>query len=168
MHRFPLHAALLALTFSAACRVQGDLNATPEGGEERVAPRIAPQLMFEGDGQAAIDLYTEVFDDAVVHSIERYGDDRPGGPAGTIYLAEIELAGQRVRLIDSPLPHDFTFTPSWSFFVDVESRDELTRLAERLGADGQVLMPMGDYGFSAAFTWVVDRFGVSWQLNLPR
>ena len=28
-------------------------------------------------------------------------------------------------------------------------------------------MPFVNYGFSDKFGWVQDRFGVSWQLNLP-
>ena len=29
------------------------------------------------------------------------------------------------------------------------------------------MMPVDTYGFSTLFTWIADRFGVSWQLNLP-
>ncbi len=28
-------------------------------------------------------------------------------------------------------------------------------------------MDMDDHGFSKKFEWVEDKFGVSWQLNLP-
>jgi predicted 3-demethylubiquinone-9 3-methyltransferase (glyoxalase superfamily) len=31
-----------------------------------------------------------------------------------------------------------------------------------------VLMPLDDYSFSKKFGWVVDKFGVSWQLTLPK
>ena len=31
----------------------------------------------------------------------------------------------------------------------------------------KVLMPLDNYGFSKRFGWLQDRFGVSWQLNLP-
>jgi predicted 3-demethylubiquinone-9 3-methyltransferase (glyoxalase superfamily) len=29
------------------------------------------------------------------------------------------------------------------------------------------MMPLDNYGFSRRFGWLGDRFGVSWQLNLP-
>ena len=38
---------------------------------------------------------------------------------------------------------------------------------DALSRDGQVLMPLDKYDFSRRFAWVQDRFGVSWQLNLP-
>ena len=44
---------------------------------------------------------------------------------------------------------------------------EIEHLYEKLSESGQVLMPIDDYGFSQRFGWVNDRFGVSWQLNLP-
>lgn len=36
-----------------------------------------------------------------------------------------------------------------------------------MAAGGKVLMLLNNYGFSARFGWLNDRFGVSWQLNLP-
>jgi predicted 3-demethylubiquinone-9 3-methyltransferase (glyoxalase superfamily) len=53
-----------------------------------------------------------------------------------------------------------------SIFVDCEDEAELDEAFKELSAGGEVLMPVGDYGFSAKFGWVNDRFGVSWQLNL--
>ena len=64
------------------------------------------------------------------------------------------------------MKHDFTFTPSISIFVDCDDEAELEEVFEQLSRGGEVLMPIDDYGFSAGFGWVSDRFGVSWQLNL--
>jgi uncharacterized glyoxalase superfamily protein PhnB len=36
-----------------------------------------------------------------------------------------------------------------------------------LGEDGSMMMPIDDDGFSELFTWLADRFGVSWPINLP-
>ncbi|AJQ94511.1 hypothetical protein YC6258_02473 [Gynuella sunshinyii YC6258] len=30
------------------------------------------------------------------------------------------------------------------------------------------MMPLDRYEFSTGYSWVADRFGVSWQLNLPQ
>jgi len=29
------------------------------------------------------------------------------------------------------------------------------------------MMPVDNYGFSRQFGWCKDRFGLSWQINLP-
>lgn len=119
--------------------------------------------MFQGGhAAAAIELYLGAFPSGRLVSSKEHA-----APATGIMLAEIELEGQRILLSDSAVKHGFDFTPSSSLFVDVESRDELERLTTTLGEDGVTLMPLGDYGFSTAFAWVSDRFGVSWQLNLP-
>ena len=78
--------------------------------------------------------------------------------------AAFQIAGQRVMCIDSPVKHAFTFTPSMSLFVDLDDETQIEPLFETLSTDGAVLMPLAD---SRRFGWVSDRFGVSWQLNLP-
>jgi predicted 3-demethylubiquinone-9 3-methyltransferase (glyoxalase superfamily) len=67
---------------------------------------------------------------------------------------------------DSFIAHGFDFTPSWSFFLDCDGRDEFDRLFAILSEGGGVLMPPDDYGWSTRFAWVSDRFGIAWQLNL--
>src|SRR5918998_5600429 len=128
--------------------------------------QVTPFLMFTGDAERAIELYTSLFDDARVLTLDRWGPDGQG-PEGTVQQATFSIAGQVFRCFDSPPVHDFTFTPSLSLFVDVASEDELDRLFTGLSDGGAVLMPLGDYEFSRRFGWVNDRFGVSWQLNLP-
>ena len=48
-----------------------------------------------------------------------------------------------------------------------EDETEINRLYAALAEQGSELMPLGSYGFSTKFGWVNDRFGVSWQLDLP-
>jgi len=122
--------------------------------------------MFQGGAEEAINFYISLFPAAQILEIARYGANQPG-PEGSIQKARFVLAGQTILCIDSPVKHDFTFTPSFSFFVDCESEDQLSRLHAELSAGGSVLMPLANYGFSRSFAWVSDRFGVSWQLNLP-
>ena len=127
---------------------------------------MRPFLMFEGNAEAAMNLYVVVFPGAAILEIARYGAGEPGAE-GSVKLASFSVAGQIVLCIDSPAKHAFTFTPASSLFVECESEEEIDRIAAALGDGGGVLMPLADYGFSRRFTWLNDRFGVSWQLNFP-
>ena len=131
-----------------------------------MATSVTPFLMFEGAAEAAMSLYISLFRDGEIVAIERYGAEGRG-KEGSVRLASFSIAGQRVMCIDSPASHAFTFTPSASLFVECEDEAELERVYAALAEGGQALMPLGAYGFSRRFGWVNDRFGVSWQLNLP-
>ncbi len=130
-----------------------------------MARSVTPFLMFERCAEEAMNFYVSLFPGSAVGEVARYGPGEPG-PAGSIKRADFTVAGQRVMCIDSPAKHAFTFTPSVSLFVECENDAELDRAFAQLSAGGSVLMPPNNYGFSAKFTWVSDRFGVSWQLNL--
>ncbi|MEI3851277.1 MULTISPECIES: VOC family protein [unclassified Ensifer] len=120
---------------------------------------VTPFLMFQdGAAEAAMAFYMSLFPNAEV-----LGEQ---GPEGSIKVALFRLGAQRVKCIDSPVKHAFDFTPSFSFFVECQSEDEIITLATMLAEEGAVLMPLDNYGFSQRFSWVNDRFGVSWQLNL--
>jgi len=128
--------------------------------------KVTPFLMFEGKAQAALELYVSLVPGAAVTRIARYGPEGPGRE-GEVSQAAFTLAGREFICMDSPVHHAFSFTPSVSLFVDCADAAELDRLFAGLSEGGEVLMPLDDYGFSRRFGWVNDRFGVSWQLNLP-
>lgn len=126
-----------------------------------------PFFMFQdGSAQTAIDLYSATFPDSRVVRIEHWAQGE-AGPPGTVKVAVFTICGREFMCSDSPIKHEFEFTPSSSTFVDFDSEAELERVFQALSEGGQVLMPLDNYGFSQKFGWINDRFGVSWQLNLP-
>lgn len=128
--------------------------------------QMTPFLMFQrGTARAAIDFYCATLPDSRIVDMELFDAAGPG-PESTIKRAVVEIAGQRVMVHDSFISHGFDFTPSFSFFIACRDEAEIERLFAALSAEGGVLMPLGDYGFSRRFGWLADRFGVSWQLDL--
>lgn len=129
--------------------------------------RITPFLMFQvGNAEEAMNFYTSLIEESEISNISRYGKGQ-SGDEGSVMKATFSLKGQEFMCIDSNVAHQFTFTPSFSIYIQCDSEEEILHLYENLMKDGQPLMPLDNYGFSQRFGWVNDRFGVSWQLDLP-
>ena len=126
--------------------------------------KATPFLMFQGQAKEALALYRDAFPDYEELLLQEHAN---GAQAGQVAMARIRIGGLEIMLYDSPPVHDFTFTPSTSTFIVCDDEAQLRAIAEKLGDGGKVMMPIDNYGFSRLFTWVGDRFGVSWQLNLP-
>lgn len=120
----------------------------------------APFLMFQGKCEEALTFYAATIPGARIVSLDRK-------PDGKVAMARLEVAGLEIMANDSPPVHEFGFTPSTSTFLTVDSAGEVDALTSALGEGGKLLMPPDNYGFSQWFGWAQDRFGVSWQINLP-
>ncbi len=129
-------------------------------------PQITPFLMFSGQAEEAMNFYVSLFENSRIVSLTRYGAGEMGAE-GSVQQAVFSLNGQELMCIDSPVKHDFTFTPATSLFVTSADEAQIDRYFESLSEGGAVLMPLGAYPFSKKFAWVQDRFGVSWQLSAP-
>ena len=113
--------------------------------------KIAPFLWFDGNAEAAMNLYVSIFDDAKILSVSRYGEEGPGSE-GSLMTASFELFGQRfVALNGGP---QYAFTPAISFLVNCETQQEVDRYWDQLSEGGQT-MQCG---------WLTDKFGVTWQI----
>lgn len=120
----------------------------------------APFLMFQGRCEEALTFYAGAVPGARIVALDRK-------PDGTVAMARLDVGGLEILANDSPPVHDFDFTPSTSTFLTVDAAGDVDALAAALGEGGKMHMPPDGYGFSQRFAWVQDRFGVSWQINLP-
>lgn len=134
--------------------------------EITMSQKIITFLTFQKeDAEQAMNFYIELFDNSEIVSLNRWGEGGPG-KEGTIMHATFSLNGKLFMCSDSPPIHEWDFTPAVSNYVECENDSEIELLFSKLSENGEVTMPLGNYGFSQQFGWVIDQFGVSWQLNL--
>ncbi len=119
----------------------------------------------DNNAEKAMNFYVELFDNSKITNLQRWGKEGPG-EEGKIMHATFDLNGNLFMCSDSPPVHNWDFTPAVSNYIDCKNESELERLFSKLSENGNITMPLNNYGFSQRFGWVIDQFGVSWQLNL--
>ena len=118
--------------------------------------KISPCLWFDGDAEAAAKLYTTIFPDSRILSVDRAPADTPSGPKDMVLTVNFSIAGQAfIALNGGP---DFKFNESISLSIDCDDQAQVDRYWDALIAGG---------GEPSVCGWLKDRFGVSWQV-IPR
>jgi predicted 3-demethylubiquinone-9 3-methyltransferase (glyoxalase superfamily) len=116
---------------------------------------IAPFLWFDSQAEEAAEFYVSIFPDSAITGVTRYGEAGPG-PAGTAMTVNFTLRGQEfVALNGGPI---YQFNPAISFVIDCITQDEVDHDWDGLLADGGEPVQCG---------WLIDKFGLSWQV-VPR
>ena len=133
--------------------------------------KITPNLWFNGNAKAAVDFYISTFPETKIISTSHYPNSKEEGladfqlnMAGEVLTIDFEIMGFRFVAINAG--PEFTPNPSVSFFVTLNSKEEIDNLWKKLTHNGKELMPLGEYPFSKYYGWVQDAHNVSWQLIL--
>ena len=132
-------------------------------------PFIVPCVMYSTDAEKAANFYvavfSEIFGDGSILSLKRWGElelkalerlpeeHRPFKVGGVSYV-RVRLNGQEL-LLGNGGPY-FKFNDAVSLYAVCEDQRQLDALWARLTADGGQEVECG---------WLIDRFGVRWQLS---
>ena len=117
-------------------------------------PAVVPNLWFDTAALDADEYYCTVFPRSRVVSVAPYPESA-GERAGTPLSVTFELDGSRfVGINGGPR---FTFDEAVSFAIDCADQSEVDHYWDALTAGGR----------ESECGWLVDRFGLSWQV-VPR
>jgi len=128
--------------------------------------KITPFLWFDKEAREAAILYASLFratfGASQGESKVKSGTELDDTPSGTVEIVSLSLLGQDFSLMSAgPL---FKFNPSVSFLVACQAREEVDALWKELSKSGKALIELGEYPFSPRNGWVLDRYGLSWQV----
>lgn len=112
--------------------------------------QIFPCLWFDGQAKAAADLYCNVFGNSKITMDSQM-------------VVNFELDGQKFMYLNGG--PQFKINPSISFYVVLETAEEVNIAWNKLLEGGSVLMPIDTYPWSERYGWLQDQFGVNWQLS---
>lgn len=112
---------------------------------------IYPCLWFDGNAKAAADFYCSIFNHSKIIN-------------DTSMVVRFEIEGKLIMgLNGGPM---FKINPSISFFVACENDEEIEQLYSKLTDGGSIMMALDKYPWSEKYAWVMDKFGMTWQLML--
>ncbi len=110
-------------------------------------PKVRTCLWFDKEGKEAAEFYVSLLPDSHIETAFAPGQDGPP------LIVEFTLAGAPYMALNGgPM---FKHTPAASISVLTKDQEETDRLWNALVADG---------GEESMCAWLIDRFGVSWQI----
>jgi PhnB protein len=132
-----------------------------------VASRLNPYLNFKDNAAEAMEFYQFVLGGEL--QVSKFGDMGDTGPAAGLTMhAMLETTLGFTLMASDSHPDMGPFTPPAGFSVSISGDDEevLTRYFNDFAADGTVGMPLGLQPWGDVFGHVIDKFGVSWLVNI--
>jgi predicted 3-demethylubiquinone-9 3-methyltransferase (glyoxalase superfamily) len=116
-------------------------------------PKIFPHLWYSKEAKEAASFYASIFPDSRVDRVTSLMSESASGPPGSVEVVDFTLFGQRFQAMSAGPHHEFN--DAISLVVLCDDQSELDRYWSALLEGG---------GKEQACGWLIDRFGVRWQV----
>ena len=116
--------------------------------------KITPSFVFPNNAEEVVKFYVSVFPNSRIIKTTTYKDGEPGA-AGLVRTVSFELMGVHM-IAANAVGDNFSFGQGLSIRVECEDQEMIDSITKKLVAGG---------GSQEDCGWVVDRYGVSWQIN---
>jgi PhnB protein len=130
--------------------------------------RLNPYLNFEGDAREAMTFYRDVLGGEL--DISTFGDyQATDDPAQTDRIMHAQLTTPNgLCLMGSDVMDGMDYTPGTNFSVSLSGEDEaeLRGYWDRLADGATITQPLEQAPWGDSFGTLVDRYGVSWLMNI--
>lgn len=130
--------------------------------------RLNPYLNFHGNAREAMEFYRTVFGGELeVTAFAEGGMEHQPEDADKVMHAQLEAEnGMTLMGADTPSHMPWTEPSGVSISLSGDEATELTGYYEKLQDGGSVLEPLTTAPWGDQFGMVVDRFGVTWLVNI--
>jgi PhnB protein len=133
-----------------------------------MSTRLNPYLSFRETARDAMSFYQSVFGGELTTSTfaEFHASEDPVEQDKIMHSMLSTKDGLTLMASDTPNSMDYTPGTNYSVSLSGENDGELRGYWQQLSAGGTVTMPLNQAPWGDTFGMCVDKFGVSWLLNI--
>jgi len=132
-----------------------------------VTSRLNPYISFRDNARPAMEFYRDVFGGSL--SLNTFGDfgDKEAPEANLIMHGMLET-DRGFTLMGADTPPGMEYNPGNNMAVSLsgDDGDDLRGYWQKLSDGGTVAVPLEKQMWGDEFGMCVDRFGVSWMVNI--
>lgn len=132
---------------------------------------VRPYIYFRGSCREAIEFYADAFKTkepkiVTFGDIPQGGKEMPNEQKKLILHAALTIAGDTVMFSDASPERPLTVGNNVSIITELDTVDMVVAVFNKLKVGGEIIMDVQETFFSKCYAYLIDKFGVSWQLNV--
>ncbi|MGH7687666.1 MAG: VOC family protein [Candidatus Dormibacteria bacterium] len=133
-----------------------------------MSTQLNPYLNFRGNAREAAEFYQSVFGGELhINTFKEFGGAQSPDEENLVMHSQLETPdGFTLMAADVPTRMEYKPGNNFSMSLSGENEGQLRGWYDKLADGGMVTMPMEKATWGDIFGMCVDRFGVSWLVNV--